>query len=505
MTGGCYTIESRGAQHRRRIRLASQDDTKRHRDEEATMMQAQRRPISIRRRLLLFLASALLLLVVGAASVTYWVALRAANNAYDRALLDPTVDMAQNIRTDQGRVTLDLPQKALEALLYDQVDKVIFQVRGPDGAVVAGLPDIPRAPAIDGAAYRFLDVTYGGERFRVAALRTLHGATIQVGETRQKRNRLIWEIMVAETSLAVLIALSAIGLAWMGVARGLSRLSRVRSELMRRSPDDLRPIDATHAPEEIAPLVDAFNRLLAQLKEASSMQQRFLADAAHQLRTPLAGLQMHLELLLRHDLTEEVRLEVERLHGASVRASRLANQLLALAKAESAQRADAVEPVDLYTVADTAAREWVQHAAARKIDLGFALEPAVFPGDPLLLRELINNLVDNALRYTPAGGSVTIKTGREGSSQFISVDDTGPAFPMSNAARSLSASAGFPARPETDRASGLPLSRKLSIGTEADWTSDRASGAAPGYARPSQAAPRRLPVELSPLQGAQLS
>ena len=163
---------------------------------------------------------------------------------------------------------------------------------------------------------------------------------------------------------------------------------------------------------EIAPVVEAFNRLLSQVRDASTMQQRFLANAAHQLRTPLAGLQMHLELLLRRESSPDVRGEVERMHGATVRASRLANQLLALAKAESApDHGRELERVDLRTIAGAAAREWAPKAHALDIDLGFALDRAEMRGDPLLLPELVDNLLDNALRYTPPGGAVTVRTG----------------------------------------------------------------------------------------------
>src|SRR4029077_21044995 len=128
----------------------------------------------------------------------------------------------------------------------------------------------------------------------------------------------------------------SIALAWFGVARGLVPLQDLRSELLSRAPRDLRPLSADAAPGDIAPLVSAFNRLLEHLRDANTLQQRFLANAAHQLRTPLAGLQMHLELLFRRELPADVRAELTRMHSATVRASRLATQLLALAKAESA-------------------------------------------------------------------------------------------------------------------------------------------------------------------------
>ena len=292
---------------------------------------------SIRRRLLLFLMGSLLLMITGAAVVTYRVAMQSANDAYDRSLLDPAFDIADNVRLDAVGAHVDLPQKALEALVYDQVDKVIFQVRSPENVIVDGVTDLPPPADVLPEQHRFFDSRYRGEKIRIAALRTPAGFVVQVGETLHKRNRLVWDILVAELVPTLLIGLGAILLTWFGVARGLVPLELLRSELLGRAPNDLRPLAATAAPLEIAPVISAFNRLLDHLRDASAMQQRFLANAAHQLRTPLAGLQMHLELLLRRELPEDVRAELQRMHGATGRASRLAIQLLALAKAESAR------------------------------------------------------------------------------------------------------------------------------------------------------------------------
>ena len=394
------------------------------------------RPSSIRRRLLLFLIGSLLLILSGAALVTYLVAMHAANNAYDRSLLDPVLDMADNVKVDAVGGHLDLPQKALEALVFDQVDKVIFQIRSPQNKIIDGDPDLAPPPPSAAGEHIFFDASHRGERIRVAALRTPSGFMIQVGETLHKRNRLVGEIMFAELASTLIIGLGAIALAWLVIARALSPLEVLRSELLSRAPRDLRPLVTTATPIEIAPVVNAFNRLLEHLREAIFMQQRFLANAAHQLRTPLAGLQMHLELLLRRDLPADVRSESERMHGATVRAARLANQLLALAKAESPpDHSRELERLDLRSIAESAARDWSHEAVRRKIDLGFSLEHALIQGDPLLLPELVDNLIDNALRYTPAGGSITVNTGMSAGVPYLSVEDTGPGIPVAERRR----------------------------------------------------------------------
>jgi len=387
---------------------------------------------SIRRRLLLFLIPSLLLLVIGAAAVTYYVALRVATFAYDRSLLDPALDMAANVRMDAEGPRLAMLQQAQEALLFDHEDTLVFQIRAPGGAVVAGDEDLNLPPNLAPGERSFFDSRYHGEPVRVAAVRSDSGLYVQVAETLHKRNRLIWEILAAGLLPALLIALATLALAWTGVARGIAPLAWIRTQLLGRTPHDLRPLDEHATPVEIAPAIEALNRLLAQLRESNEMQQRFLANAAHQLRTPLAGLQMHLELLLRRDLSPEVREEIAGMHIATVRAGHLANQLLALAKAEaSMDDSGRFATVDLHSVADHAVQEWVQRAIARDIDLGFVLEHATVPGNAVLLGELLDNLLDNALRYTPPGGSVTVRCGSELGFPYLSVEDNGPGIPES--------------------------------------------------------------------------
>jgi len=385
---------------------------------------------SVRRRLLIFLTCSLLTLVAGAAAVTYWIAVHAADAAYDRALLDPAVDLSDNIRADGTTARLELSREAQEALMYDQSDKVIFQIRDSRGGIIAGDPALPEAGGVLAGAPMFFDGKHEGQPLRLVALRTPSGYLVQVGETLNKRQRLVRDVLVAELVPTLLIALAAIAVAWIAVTHGLAPLERVRLKLLHRSPQNLEPLDEADAPDELAPAVRALNQLLERARAANAVQQRFLVNSAHQLRTPLAGLQMHMELFLRRQLAPELREEVVRMQSATIRTARLATQLLALANVESAseQRPEPA-PVDLKEIADAAAREWVPRALAAGIDLGFDLNTAIVMGDRLLLQQMLSNLVDNALRYTPSSGTVTVRTAMRGGRPCISVEDTGPGIP----------------------------------------------------------------------------
>jgi two-component system sensor histidine kinase TctE len=227
-------------------------------------------------------------------------------------------------------------------------------------------------------------------------------------------------------------------LVWLALTRGLAPLTALQARIRRRRPEDRSPIDARGAPEEIAPLVESFNDLLARLSASIQVQKRFIADAAHQMKTPLAGLRTQSELALRETDPAELRRSLRHIAAASERAARLINQLLALARAEHrGAESPAFEAVDLAGLTREALREWVPQAIERQIDLGMdvkAEEAQVF-GAPMMLREMLGNLIDNALRYTPAGGTVTARVLRDGDAVVLEVEDTGPGIPKAERSR----------------------------------------------------------------------
>jgi signal transduction histidine kinase len=224
----------------------------------------------------------------------------------------------------------------------------------------------------------------------------------------------------------------AVLLVWFGLTRGLAPLAFLQARIRARKPDDLSPIDPSAAPDEISPLVVSFNELLARQAQSLQTQQRFLADAAHQMKTPLAGLRTQAELAMRETDPQELRRTLRHIARSTERATHLANQLLALARAEHhASSPGAFQVINLTPLAIEVVRDHVPDAIARSLDLGFegVEEPVRIVAAPLLVQELLRNLVDNALRYTPANGTITVRVRKDGDSAFLEVEDNGPGIP----------------------------------------------------------------------------
>jgi signal transduction histidine kinase len=389
---------------------------------------------SLRRHLTYWLLGPLLLLVAAGSFVSYRIALSAANKAYDSALLDPALAIASHLKANGNQLELDLPSIAIEALRIDTEDRVYYQVLGPRDELIAGTPRLPAPPEhLHPGEHIYYDATLEGEGVRIAArgVKVETGtAIVQVAETLIKRDKLVLELLVASTVPQVLIAFAAVALLWLGIGQGLRPLDRLRGEIAARSPRDLRPFSERDKPQEVHSLIAALNQLLSRLNAAIASQQRFIANAAHQLRTPLAGLKTHAELARRQPSTSELRSLLDMIAGETQRTSHLVNQLLTLARAEPGETQGG-QPVNLHEIVGRDVRDWVQRAVGQNIDLGFELEDAWTLGEPLLLREMAANLLDNALAYTQAGGSVTVRTGVRDGESVLEVEDNGPGIPES--------------------------------------------------------------------------
>jgi two-component system sensor histidine kinase TctE len=405
------------------------------------------------------------LLVLGAL-VAYYPSIEPATAAYDQGLVDVGISLGSYLRASGSTYRLELPAAVDQVLRRDSFDTVYYRVLGPAGEVIAGDEGLPE-PATDapGGSVVAYDTAYNGTQVRAVAIPAqcgLESCRVLVAETMVKRKRMARDILFSTLLPEMLIAAATILIVWFGVKRGLGPLAKLSDEIKARSPGDLRPIPAAGTPEETQPLVSALNGLLEEVSQASRNQQRFLANAAHQLRTPLAGLQAHAELALAQPIPPGARAEIEQVHSATVRTARLANQLLALARAEPGGRVEPHARVELRALVEGAADEWVHRALERDLDLGLELEPARVQGDAFLLSEAINNLVHNALEYVPRGGRLTVRTGAREARPFIEVEDDGPGIPAAERARVLERFYRMPGTTGTGSGLGLAIVREIS-------------------------------------------
>jgi two-component system sensor histidine kinase TctE len=417
---------------------------------------------SLRAHLLRMLLPPIAALLALGAVVAYFPSMGPATEAYDQKLVDIGIALGSHVQVTPTQYRFDLPDAVDRVLRADRLDSVYYRIISPGGLEIAGDPGLPLA-ANDALAY---DARYNGEDIRVVSVQTPCGRSIcnvLVAETTVKRTQMARGILLSSLFPEILIALATLVIVWFGVKRGLWPLARLSEEIKARSPGDLRPIDAAAAPEETRSLVSALNGLLGEVAGAAQNQQRFLANAAHQLRTPLAGLQAHTELALAQPMPEACRGHLEQVHQATIRTARLANQLLALARAEPGARS-AAAAVNLRTVVEGEADAWVHHALAREIDLGFELEAAPVSGDAFLLREALTNLVHNAIEYSQRGGRVTVRTGRNAGQSFVEVEDDGPGIPPQERSRVLERFYRVPGTPGTGSGLGLAIVREIAAG-----------------------------------------
>lgn len=386
----------------------------------------------------------LLLLWPISIGVTYFVAKSIANQPFDRGLEDRITVLAQQMQATHGLLPTRLGPASQELLLADGTDRLLYQVLGPHGQLLDGEASLPPFHEEQHRAWHvsLRDELWRGSAIRVATLWLPVDARqeeqgwiqVQLAETLEKRAQLASQIVKGVILPEFIILPVALVLVWFALTRGLAPLTDLQRRIRHRKSGDLSPIESGNVPEEISPLVASLNDLLGRVSESIAMQKRFVADAAHQMKTPLAGMRTQSELALRQDDAHEVRHSLEQLAKSSEAATRLVNQLLTLARAEdSGHILSPRTPLDLTELAREATQEWFSKAHQRAIDLGLEQpgRPVMVRGNAVMLREMLNNLIDNALRYSPDAAHVTIRVGtdREHRWAHLEVEDNGPGIP----------------------------------------------------------------------------
>ena len=390
---------------------------------------------SLRGRLERWLLLPLLGLLLINGAVSYAITRHYADRVYDRWLYDSANSLAQQVRLIGGRLALELPRAAQEMFEWDDEDQTLFQVTGSRSGHIAGVAD---GPATDRAAVRFrnarfFDAVHKGRPMRWAALDTHvstleETVTVMVGETTHKRTRLADEVLLSvwlpQFALLLLVA-------WVThrvIGFHTLEVHALGMQLRDLSDRGLKPIEGHGTPDELRPVIEALNTLIGKLDQAALAQRSFIANAAHQLRTPLTALILNAEQAMRCSDVASMRESVERLQAAAQRSARLANQLLLLSRAEPEAQAHSNRLlVDLHELAFEAAGDWIGRALASDMDLGFdeASEPTWVRVDSALVREALNNLIDNALKYCPRASHVTVSV-RKTPEPHIAVEDDGP-------------------------------------------------------------------------------
>ncbi|MBE3023131.1 sensor histidine kinase [Janthinobacterium sp. BJB1] len=421
---------------------------------------AQGRPLgSLRSQLLRWLLIPLVMLVLLDAFFVYRNALDAADMAYDRSLLASTRALAERVSIVGGKVVAEVPYVALDSFETDTLGRIYYKVTGINGELVSGYGDLPPVPKNVPrsqnypALVRFYHADYHGKPIRIAALLqpvyddSMRGiALIQVAETLDARRGLSNQILFDTLSWQAAMILVMGALVWFAVRLVLQPLMRLKTEVETRTLSDLSDVDPALVHKEMRPLVSAMNGSMSRLQQLIASQRRFIADASHQLRTPLTVLKTQAELALRacdrQSGTSPGAADVAALRDIvrSIAVTTdstvlLANRLLTLARIEHGGDSLAMDTVPLRDVAQQVGLEMAMSAVSKNIDLSLeARDEAPVHGQALLLHELVANLVDNALRYTPQGGNVILRVrvmtmNGDGRETVLEVEDSGAGIP----------------------------------------------------------------------------
>lgn len=392
---------------------------------------------SLKGRLLAWLLVPLVVVGVVATSGAYTFLQRRLTNAYDLDLGDIARALVPFVRVQDGGAVLTIEKQADAVLRADSTDNIYYSIVDDMGDVLAGEHAMPRPPFVPNTTARFYDATYLGQPIRVAILRTLvdgHPVQIMAAETTRKRELAHRDALLSAFVPTALLSIAAVLAVLLGVRGGLRPVEELRRQLKSRSHLDLSPVEEPHAADELRPLVNELNQMLKRLDDAQEVQTHFIANAAHQLRTPIAGLMTQLELARGSDDRGKRDAHLVNATASATRLTRLAQQVLSLAAADPVSNPRVPEErCDLANIVKERAGEWLRRVNGRSVELEFELSPAPIRGSSVLVGELASNLVDNAARY--GAKTVTVVTRDGNGRSVLEVVDDGPGIPVAERAR----------------------------------------------------------------------
>ena len=367
-------------------------------------------------------------------ALSFFVTQHYVDKTYDRWLLDSARSLIQEVKVIDDEVYVNLPPTALEIFTWDDVDTTFFKVIAENKGVLAGDRLVPKPLGPDNMNPVFSNSSIEGEDIRMVSMRVPgnlpDNVYIHVAETLNKRRDMMADILLADLIPQLLLTLLISIYLFKGVNRGLAPLHKLANDIAQRSPSDLSPIPETHVFEEVRTLTDTINDLLEKLSSAITAQQRFIANAAHQLRTPLAGLKLQVDRAQREDNIQSMQPALSQIQNSADRASHIITQLLALARSGPIEGSRQFETIDLHSLVRNICIDWVPKAFQKDIELSFeAPERALFiKGDKVLLTELLGNLLDNAITYGHKQGNILVRLTNKPIPCLI-VEDDGPGIP----------------------------------------------------------------------------
>lgn len=394
---------------------------------------------SLRRRVGWWLLPPLVVLLSINAYLSYRAALEVVNRAYDRSLTASISAIGERTHSQNGEISVDIPYAAFEFFQSGAQERVFYRVTDPAGRAITGYPDLPVPAALpDDGRVVIINAVYHGDAVRVAALRkrlydpalgAQDSVLIAFAETLDSRTALAREMFFDSLRRQLLLVGLGVVLLLLALSSAFRPLLALRDRVRERSEEDLTPVPQQDVPSEVRPLIDAINHHVDRISAMLQARKRFLADAAHQIRTPLAVLGTQAEYGLRQADPAEMRRTFAGLIHSIGSAQRLANQMLALSHAEAINglilERDAV---DVDALVRDVALELSPLAVRKGVDLGFETSgaAATVDGNASMLHEMVSNLIDNAIRYTPADGHVTAQVARDAEEIVIRVRDDGP-------------------------------------------------------------------------------